>query len=164
MELLKPTSLETSKDIQETLQWKISVLQEDEKNISNGLADYVSLSLDNLSGQLSQLKDVDIEIKARRKDITTQITLIKEEVAHFLTESGIDRLDGILSSSITLQKGKPAGTKKVFELLVPKKESEAFLVDAGLAVFVEKEVPVSPDTLRVNKRKLHATEVVEDDI
>ena len=160
MELVKATSLETSTDINSTLEWKINSLIEQDKNISNGLADYFGIGLGNLDSQLAQLDDVTKEINARKKDLKAQITAIKQEGAYFLESQGIDKLEGVLTSSITITKGKPESTKTVFKLLVDKKASEAFLVDSGLAVYESVEVASTKDSLRVNKRKLALSEVV----
>ena len=161
MDLIKATSLETSTDINSTLEWKINSLIEQDKNISNGLADYLGIGLGNLDSQLAQLDDVTKEINARKKDLKAQITSIKQEGAYFLESQGIDKLEGVLTSSVTITKGKPESTKTVFKLLVDKKASEAFLVDSGLAVYESVEVPETKDSLRVNKRKVALSEVVE---
>ena len=161
MELTKPTSLETSTDINSTLEWKVNSLIEQDKNISNGLADYLGIGLGNLDSQLAQLDEVTKEINARKKDLKAQITAIKQEGAYFLESQGIDKLEGVLTSSVTITKGKPESTKTVFKLLVDKKASEAFLVDSGLAVYESVEVASTKDSLRVNKRKLALSEVVE---
>ena len=161
MELLKPTSLETSPNVVETLNWKINSLVEQDKNVSNGLADYIGMGLDNLDAQLAQLDEVAKEINERKKALKAQITEIKEQGAYFLESQGIDRLDGVLTSSVTINKGKDPGEKLVFKLLVPKKESEQFLADSGLAVFESVETPGTKDTIKVNKRKIALSEVVD---
>ena len=159
MELMKATSLETSTDINSTLEWKINSLIEQDKNISNGLADYFGIGLGNLDSQLAQLDEVTKEINSRKKDLKAQITAIKQEGAYFLESQGIDKLEGVLTSSVTITKGKAESTKTVFKLLVDKKASEAFLVDSGLAVYESVEVPATKDSLRVNKRKIALAEV-----
>lgn len=162
MELMKATSLETSTDINSTLEWKINSLIEQDKNISNGLADYFGIGLGNIDNQLSQLDELAKDINARKKDLKAQITAIKQEGALFLQSQGIDKLEGVLTSSVTITKGKHETIKTVFKLLTDKKASEAFLVDSGLAVYESVEVPATKDALRVNKRKIALTEVVED--
>ena len=162
MELIKATSLETTPNVKETLEWKINSLIEQDKNISNGLADYFGIALNNLDGQLEQLKQLEADIKERKTALNEQITAIKQEGAYFLESQGIDRLDGVLTSSVTINKGKEPGEKLVFKLLVPKKESEQFLVDSGLAVFESVETPGTKDTIKVNKRKIALSEVIEE--
>lgn len=161
MELIKASSLETSPNVVETLNWKINSLIEQDKNVSNGLADYFGLGLGNLEGQLDQLKQLEADIKERKKSLNEQIKTIKTDGAVFLESQGIDRLDGVLTSSVTINRGKPEGTKLVFKLLVDKKAMEAYLVDAGLAVYESVETPATKDTIKVNKRKVALAEVVE---
>lgn len=163
MELIRPTSLETTDNVKECLTWKIARLTEEDKNISNSLADYLYLGVNNLEQQIEQLKQLEADIKERKTAINEQITAIKQDGAIFLLENGIERLDGVLASSVTVTKGKDASTKTKFKLLVDKKEMEAYLVDAGLAVFESVEVPGTKDTLRINKRKLALSEVVDED-
>ena len=163
MELIKATSLETSPNVKETLTWKIAQLAEDDKNVSNGLADYIYLGVSNLENQLAQLKELEADIKERKTALNEQIKAIKNDGATFLLENGIERLDGVLASSVTVTKGKAESSKTKFKLLVSKKESEEYLVDAGLAVYESVEVPATDDTLRINKRKIALSEVVEDE-
>lgn len=159
LNLIKPTSLETTPNVKETLNWKINSLTEQDKNVSNGLADYLYLGVHNIEQQLEQLKQLEDEIKERKASLNDQITAIKTDGASFLLENGIERLDGVLASSVTVTSGKPESVKSKFKLLVPKKESEQYLVDAGLAVFEVVEVPATKDTLRINKRKIALAEV-----
>lgn len=159
IELLKPTSLETTADVKECLSWKITRLTEEGKNVSTGLADYLYLGVDNLEKQLSQLKELEAEIKARKSAINGQITAIKTEGALFLKDNGIEKLEGVLTSSVTVTKEKPAGAKKRLTLLVPKAESEKFLVESGLAVYESVEVPPTPSMIKINKRRVHVPEV-----
>jgi len=163
LNLIKPTSLETSTDIKNTLEWKINSLIDQDKNVSNGLADYFGIGLSNLEAQIAQLDEVTKEINARKTAIKEQITAIKTEGAYFLEAQGIYKLEGVLTSSVTITKGNPESTKAVFKLLVDKKESETFLVDSGLAIYESVEVPATKDTLRVNKRKF-ALSSIEDDV
>ncbi len=159
MELIKSTSLEKSPNITETLNWKINSLIEQDKNVSNGLCDYLGIGLHNLDQQLEQLKELEADIKARKQAINAQITAIKQDGALFLEAQGIDKLDGVLYSSVSVRKGKPASSKTVFKLLVDKKESEAFLVDSGLAVYESVDVPGTKDSLSVYSRKIALAEI-----
>ncbi len=159
MELIKATSLETSPNIKETLDWKINSLVEQDKNVSNGLCDYFGMGLNNLDMQLQQLKELEEDIKARKSAINSQKTAIKEEGAYFLESQGIDKLEGVLYSSVSVQKGKPESSKVKFKLLVGKKESEAFLVDAGLAVYESVDVPATKDSIAVYSRKIALLEI-----
>ena len=159
MELIKATSLETSTNVKETLDWKINSLVEQDKNVSNGLCDYFGIGLNNLDMQLQQLKELEDDIKARKSAINSQKTAIKEEGAYFLESQGIDKLEGVLYSSLSVRKGKAESSKVKFKLLVGKKESESFLVDAGLAVYENVDVPATKDSITVYSRKIALAEI-----
>ena len=158
---LKRTSLSTTTDVVETLSWKLKSLQEDNKPVQEALADYIGLSITELDGQLSYIKEVKAEIASREKAIKEQKEAILEGAAKFLLDTGIDRLSGVAVSSITITKEKPASTKEKYTLLVDKKEAEQYLIDAGLAVMETVEVPETKAKVRVNKRKIALAEVVE---
>lgn len=158
MELINPTSLETATDVVATLNWKINSLMEQDKNVSNGLCDYFGIGLNNLDAQLEQLKQLEADIKERKKALTGQISHIKQDGARFLQEQGIDRLDGVLYSSLSVRKGAPATSKKKYKLLVSKRESEEFLVESGLAVYERVDVPETKDSLTIYNRKMPLVE------
>ena len=157
----KKTSLSTTTDVVETLKWKRERLIEDSKPVQEGLADYIGMTTESIDSQLGYLKEVKAEIAQREKALKEQKEAILEGSAVFLTDAGVDRLDGTLISSVTVTKEKPATTKEKYTLLVDKKEAEQYLVDAGLAVMETVEVPATKAKVRVNKRKIALTEVVE---
>ncbi len=161
LQTVKPTSLETASDIHECLNWKIAQLNKEEKCVSTGLADYFYIAVENLEQQLRQLKQLEAEIKSRKREITEQTAAIKREGASFLTGQGIDRLDGVLSSSVTVTPGKEATVKQRFKTSLTKKEIEQLIIDSGFGYMEEVESPGMPDTLKINKRKVHLAEVEE---
>ena len=152
------TSLESSKDVIETLNWKLSAINEAGLPAQSGIADYISLALDNLDAQVKQLDYVMSEIKARKEVIKEQKAYIQEQSAQFILDMGIDKLEGAIYSSVTITKAKEPSTKekRTFMLLCSKDEMEAFLVESGLAVYeVEQvEIPAEKAKIRVNKRKV----------
>ena len=147
-----------------TLEYKMASLQEQNLPIQEGLSDYIGLSLDEIEAQLLQLKQLKQDVAEREKTLKLQASDIKEQAAKFLEKYGIEKMAGNIVSSVTITKGKPESTKTKFKLLVDKKAMEAFLVDSGLAVYETVEVPATKDTLRVNKRKVHTPEIVDEDI
>lgn len=158
----KHTSLSTSTDVLETINWKLQRVQDEGLPIQESIADYIGLSLDEIEAQLSQLKAVKSEVTAREKALKEQITRIKTGAAEFLEKFGVDRLEGNIVSSVTLSRGKAAAAKKKFTLLVPKAQSEQYLIDAGLAALEEIETAPTPDTIRINKRKVLPVEVEDN--
>ena len=66
-------------------------------------ADYVGLSLSELSNKIDTLSNDIKELQAYKKRLQTALTLAKELVADVLIQNGVDRVDGNLISSLTLQ-------------------------------------------------------------
>ncbi len=153
MELTKRTSLETTTDVNETIEWKIDTLKEKSLPVPEGIADYVSFALQNLQGQLDQLKAVKAEIKDRESALKAQTERIKTGVAEWLTDNGLDKLEGNIVSSITINKPGEATVKQVFKTNLTKKEQEQLIIDAGFGYYETNEVEAKPASIRVNKRK-----------
>ena len=118
--------------------------------------------MDELEAQLAQLKAVKSEIADREKTIKSQKEAILEDAARFITDMGIDRLDGTIVSSVTVTEAKEPTVGQKLELTVSKKEADEFLLNAGLAVMVDIEKKGSPAKVRINKRKVIVPEVEGD--
>ena len=126
----KTTSLESSEDIQDTLEWKIESIKEKDLPVESTLTDYISLAVDNLQAQLLQLKAVKEEIKIRENDLKTQEKKIKEEGALFFKEHlGVDKLEGNIVSSVTVTKAR----EEKVELI--EKEGKDVLIELGSCIF-----------------------------
>ena len=154
MELIKKTSLSKTNDVVDTLNFKMMSLQEQNADVQTRLADYIYRGVSEVDNDLLQLKSLKDEIKERETFLKAQKQSILEGSASFLISNCLDRLDGNLVSSVTVTHGKDETVKQVFTLLVTKKESEEFLINAGLAVMADKEVPKTHNTVRINKRKV----------
>ncbi len=153
------TSLSTSADVVNTLEFKMESLQEQGLLVQEGIADYIGLSLNEIDAQLLQLKSVKQEVSEREKALKSQSTLIKEDGVLFLEKFGTEKLEGNIVSSVTIAKGKKASTKQEFKVLCTKEEMQNFLIDKGLGIMIDKEVPATKSKLRVNKRKIALAEV-----
>lgn len=147
------TNLERTKDVINTLGLKLKTLEEAGLPLQSGIADYIGMAELNIKAQKEQLKAVENEIKLRKKQLDEQLTNIKTGSAKFLEEMGVDRLEGNIVSSVTLVPESPKTAKKRFKLIVPKKETEEFLVSSGLAVWEDYEADGRPAMIRVNRRK-----------
>ena len=167
--VFKHTSLETSSDIGDTLSWKIESIKEDNLPIDTSLADYISFSVSNLESQQLQLKAVKQEITQREKAIKSQIESIKIDGGLFLLENGLERLDGLICSSVTVSKAKECviTTQEVKEFVmnISQAELEELLIGLGKAEIVTKTVEKTsnyiPSKLKINKRKIALAEVEE---
>jgi len=167
--VFKHTSLETSEDVQDTLSWKIEAIKADGLPIDTSLADYIAFATDNLEAQLAQLKAVKGEIGQREKVLKSQIEHIKVDGAIFLLENGLERLDGVICSSVTVTEAKAPKTviteTKEFVMNISQAELEELLIGLGKAemktVITEKTTNAIPAKIRINKRKIALSEIEE---
>lgn len=163
----KHTSLEVSDNIADTLSWKIEAVKADGLPIDTSLADYIALATDNIEAQLEQLKAVKGEIGQREEALKSQIEHIKVDGATFLLENGLDRLDGVICSSVTVSEAKPSKTvtteTKEFVMNISQAELEELLIGLGKAemktVTKEKTTKAQPAKIRINKRKVIVPEI-----
>ncbi|MGJ0378394.1 siphovirus Gp157 family protein, partial [Aliarcobacter cryaerophilus] len=66
-------------------------------------ADYIGLSLQEIASKIEYIGSDIKELQAYKKKLQTALTLAKELVADVLIQNGVDRVDGNLISSLTLQ-------------------------------------------------------------
>ena len=167
MKLTKHTSLETSTEIIDTLQWKLDTIEG--KDHEAVLADYIALAVDNLTNKKDYLKSLANEIRAETKRIDGQITSIKQGAGQFLLDNGIEKLNGGIVSSVTVTKPKDATvttttTEKIVVTATKEQVNDA-LIALGFAevkqVETEKVIEAKPATIRINKRKIAVPEIVE---
>lgn len=82
-------------------------------------ADYVGLSLSELSCKIDTLSNDIKELQALKKRLSTALDISKEVTASILLNNGIDRIEGTIISSITLTKET---TKEKVSMQVLNKE------------------------------------------
>ena len=66
-------------------------------------ADYIGLSLQEIASKIEYIGTDIRELQAYKKKLQTALTLAKELVADVFIQNGVDRVDGNLISSLTLQ-------------------------------------------------------------
>ncbi|MCT7432697.1 siphovirus Gp157 family protein [Aliarcobacter cryaerophilus] len=66
-------------------------------------ADYIGLSLQDIASKIEYIGTDIRELQAYKKKLQTALTLAKELVADVFMSNGVDRVDGNLISSLTLQ-------------------------------------------------------------
>ncbi|MFY4822089.1 siphovirus Gp157 family protein [Aliarcobacter butzleri] len=66
-------------------------------------ADYIGLCLQDINSKVEYIANDIKELQAYKKRLQTALTLAKELVADVLIQNGVDRVDGNVISSITLQ-------------------------------------------------------------
>jgi hypothetical protein len=167
MKIVKHTSLEETKDVKDTLQWKLTTIEEDGRPTEEALADYIAFALDNIQNKRGYLKDVVKQIQAEGKRLDAQAKAIKEGAAEFLIENGIEKLNGGFVSSVTVTpaKDEKITIEEVEEYVVTASENEVrdLLLSMDMAevrkTTREKITKASPATIRINKRKIQVPEV-----
>ena len=161
MEILSPTRLETNRDISGELNFKLQKISEKNLPVAATLADYIALGVKNLEDKIRYADEAIKIYQTEKKHIKEQIERVKIEGAKFLIDNGIDRLDGVACSSVTVTKAKPEKInkteKKEFVPLISEDEIEELLLSLGKAemrsVVVEKISQATPAKLRINYKK-----------
>ena len=159
----KSTSLSKTKNVTENLKWKLERLQEDNLPVQTGLADYIALTIDELDMQTNQIKMLIKEAQSRKKELEEQKQEVATGSAEFLKSMGIDKLEGNIVSSVTIQKGKEAAVKEKFTRDCTIQEMEACLLNAGLGHLESIGVPAAKDKIKINKRRVIVPEVEGDE-
>lgn len=128
------------------------------------VADYIALAVDNLEARVARMKEAKKELDSLIKEDENQIEVIKIGASSWITECGIDKLDGDRVSSITTYKPKPATVLKVVneESLINQgyfktvldKTMVKNLIESGEEVEgAELEIIHKEDLIKINKRK-----------
>ena len=77
---------------------------EDESKPYYQKADYVGLSLNELTNKIDFLSNDIKELQAYKKKLSSALEIAKEVTAEVFIKNGVDRIDGNIISSITLSK------------------------------------------------------------
>lgn len=128
------------------------------------VADYIALSIQNLDDKLTRIKEAESQMKSLKSEIALQIETIKNGSAKWLHECGINKLQGIYVSSISISSTKPKETLKVinedslinqgyFKTTVDLTAVKNAIKDGVNVEGAEIEVIHCEDSLRVNQRK-----------
>lgn len=168
--LFKHSHLETTRDVEATLNWKLEYIKENNLPIDTGMADYIAFSIDNLDMQLKQIAEAEKQLNQRKQELKKQIETIKIDGAKFLDNMGVDRLDGVMCSSISISKSveeKVVEEETIkIEYLKTQSEIDALLISMGYAkektIIEEKITKARPAKLRINKRKILNSEVLDE--
>jgi dihydroneopterin aldolase len=162
MTLTKKTSLQTiGTDIKETMEWKLKQLESKNLPVEQGLADYIYLGMSGIDNEIEQLLNYQITIDDKINELKANKQATSEKLAEWIELQGLDKLNGISVSSITINKGKESVTtvKKIEELKLNKslEDCHKFLIENGLAELVEKEKEsvskATNTTIKINKKR-----------
>lgn len=139
---------------------KLKQYQEQELPIEI-LTDYIGKGCLQIDEEIEQLKNYKKIIDSKIKDLELQKINVKTQSAEFLRENGIEKLDGIEFSSITIVEKKEAiETKEVIKTFftdLTKEEINDFLVTQNLGHYTKKEeIKITaevPEMIKINKKK-----------
>ena len=127
------------------------------------VADYIALSVQNLDDRLTKIKDAENQIKALKVEIVNQISTIKHGSAEWLSSAGIDKLNGLYISSISISAPKPKEELKIvnedalinagyFKTTLDKTAVKNAIKDGVEIEGATIEITHEPEGLRINKR------------
>lgn len=162
MELAKRTSLEkVDTTIKETLDWKLEQLKSKNLPVESGLADYIAFGVENIDNDISQIDNYIKQLQAEKKAKATHKTKVLEEVAEWLQGQGLAKINGVIVSSITINKGLEAtetkSTNKVFENYLSEEETHQLLIDTGNGCLRDVETiettKATQDKIKINKKR-----------
>lgn len=162
MIIRKESSLEIqSQNTKETLNWKLEQLESKNLPVESGLADYIYFGVSNIDKKIEQLKNYKDAIIEEMNNLKAYKESVSVDCAEWIQSQGIEKLNGLECSSITINKGSEAKEekiiKKVFVTNKTELEIQEFLVKNGLGEFIEKEETkitlASKDKIRINKKR-----------
>lgn len=125
------------------------------------LTDYISKGCLQIEDEIEQLKNYKTIIDSKIKDLELQKINVRVQSAEFLRENGLEKLEGIEFSSITITEKKEASEKKeivkTFFTDLKKEEINDFLVTQNLGKYTKKEeikvIEEVPEMIKINKKK-----------
>ena len=134
------------------LENKIQEYQDKNLPVEEKLADYIALSMQNIDEATEKLKNYKKMMDEKIKEYQSQKSEISEEVANYIENYlGVDKLKGIIVSSITIKPESESKRKKlVYD--VDKHQIEEKLIALGFAHY-EEEVKANPKQIKINKRR-----------
>lgn len=162
MLIKKETALEIqSQDTKETLNWKLEQLTSNNLPVEQGMADYIYFGVSNIDAKIKQLKAYKDEILKEVRNLEAYKSAVSEEIAEWIQGQGVERLEGLEVSSITINQGSEKkeetseSVKFVFD--VPNTTYQEFLVENGLAhyekVTTTKVTLATKDKIRINSKR-----------
>ena len=162
MLIKKETSLEIqNQDTKETLNWKLEQLTKNNLPVEQGMADYIYFGVSNIDAKIKQLNAYKDEILKEVKNLETYKSTVSEEIAEWIQSQGVERLEGLEVSSITINQGgeEKEETNETFKFVfdVPEAHYQEFLVENGFAHWEKntttKVTLATKDKIRINTKR-----------
>ena len=132
---------------------------------ANGTADYIGLAIENIDTSIARIDEAIKEFQSIKKDMKSQQETIKIGASKWLSDNGIDKLQGDRISSVTVSNKKESIEVVIsdedacinagyFKTVIDKTSLKNALVNGANIEGAALEVTYSEDTIRVNKRKV----------
>lgn len=163
MNLVKKTSLQNpDMDTKETLDWKLQQLTAKNIPMESGMADYIAFGMEGIDNDIAQLTNYKALIEAQIKQAKENQSKVKIECAEWLGAQGLDKIEGLKVSSITVTKAVECTTNQTFttkfvDTFDTEEEYQNFLIGHGKGKFVREEhsklIPAKPAQIKVNQKR-----------
>ena len=132
---------------------------------AHGVADYSALAIDSLNNRIDEIKRAENDLKALKSALGEQVATIKVGVSSWLSETGLDKLQGNIVSSISINKSKPTETLIIddeetvinqghFKTVIDKTLVKNLILNGIEVEGAHIEVTHNEDSLRINRRKV----------
>jgi len=146
----KSTRLETAvlsgSSVAEILDFKMKEAEEKGLPIEAHLADYIALGVGSFDEKIKEYQNYKKQIDEAIEIFKSDKLSTASDVAEYLASNGIDKLKGLICSSVTLKKSEVSVTNK-------------FVLDASRDELIredfahhEESIKETPQTIRINKR------------
>ena len=158
----KQTALESiDADVKAILNWKLEQLTNENLPVESGIADYVHFGMSNIDSKIEQLKNYKKAIEKEINEIESFKATTSENISEWMYEQGIDKLNGLECSSITINKGceqsEEIKSYKVFITELTKEQIEELVIENGFGYYETTEKveikPATKDKIRINSRR-----------
>jgi hypothetical protein len=166
MDLIKKTSLQnTEQETKDTLNWKLEQLTAKNLPIESGLADYIAFGMEGIENDIAQLSNYKALIESQIKQAKANQAKVKVECAEWLAGQGLDKINGLNVSSITITNAVEAKTeekiKEINYFYEGYQYSSVSLINQLLnqsqieeiEIPETKIIPAKPAQIKVNKKR-----------
>lgn len=114
-------------DTKETLDWKLQQLTAKNIPMESGMADYIAFGMEGIENDIAQLTNYKALIEAQIKQAKENQGKVKIECAEWLGAQGLDKLEGLKVSSITVTKAvEESSESKVVDCYIDVNTDDMF--------------------------------------
>lgn len=167
MNLIKKTSLQNVEaNVKETLDWKLIQIKEKNLPVESSLADYIAFGMEGIENDIEQLSNYKTLIETQIKQAKENQSKVKIECAEWLANQGLDKLNGLNVSSITITNPTEESEVEIYETVFKYENYETTIAidmvdhlrDLGLiskeiVIVGLKKKPAKPAQIKVNQKR-----------